>query len=186
MCTFITENLHRIHGICGWGRRQGSEGGISRVSCIADWGLACFSAAALLTCSGRQLDEAWSQNPEMLAELPSQVNSLLWSHICTIMICWGLACTSGYVTPTYCLPGKAFIWETILGFKKPLIVSSKEKVWEQTSVLLQWVVFTPGFRTTAPKGALSSPLFIIKGLFYIGENCGGMAMLHILPCKSQM
>lgn len=36
------------------------------------------------------------------------------------------------------------------------------------------------------KGALWSSLFIIKGLFFFGKNCGGMATLQILPCKSQM
>lgn len=81
------------------------------------------------------------------------------------MTCWGQACTGGYVTPLYCLPGKAFAWEAVWGFKKPHIVNSKEKVWEQTSALLQWVVFSPGFRTTAPKRSSSMPSLYPKGLF---------------------
>lgn len=68
------------------------------------------------------------------------------------------------VTPTYCLPGKAFYWETIWGFKKLHVASSKEKVWEKTSVLLKWVVFMPGLRTTAPKRNSSIPSLYHKGL----------------------
>lgn len=59
-------------------------------------------------------------------------------------------------------------WQAMLfperSFRKHYIVSSKEKVWEQSSVLPQWVVFTPGFRTTAPKWSSSTPSLYHKGL----------------------
>lgn len=64
-------------------------------------------------------------------------------------------------------------------------VGKMRKVWGQISVLLQWVVFGPGFGTTAPKrSSLHPPLFTIKSLSYSGKTCGGTATLQILPYQS--
>lgn len=104
----------------------------------------------------------------MLANPPPQVNSLLWSHIFTINDMLSVS-LHWWPCHTYCLPGNAFSWETIWGFKKSHTVSSKEKVRGQTSVLLQWVVLTPGFRTTAPKTSSFILSLYHKGLIL---HCG--------------
>lgn len=79
---------------------------------------------------------------------------------------WGWACTGCCGVSTYCTWGKAFSRETIFrGFKKPHRAISTRKVWGQISVLLQWVVLGPGFRTTAPtRSSFHPPALYHKGL----------------------